>query len=94
MPPAVTMNVDLFICIDAGKDQSIAPITILNALVDAGEAAIAPNPLGKQTLGGLVSHCWIEGNIMKNPGDIDAGWPSHHPSQDSYDGVEGYPAPG
>jgi hypothetical protein len=26
---------------------------------------------GRQTLGGLVSHCWIDGKIMKDSGDID-----------------------
>jgi len=34
--------------IDAGKDQSIAPVK----------------------MGGLVSHCYIDGKIMKDPGDI------------------------
>ena len=70
--PIVEMHVDLFVYIDAGKDQSIAPITVLNPLVDAIDAALAPNPgTRKQTLGGLVSHVWIDGKIMKDPGDID-----------------------
>lgn len=25
----------------------------------------------KQTLGGLVPHCWIDGKVMKDPGDLD-----------------------
>jgi|ERR1039458_6156422 hypothetical protein len=71
LPPTVTMNVDLFIYIDAGKDQSIAPITVLNPLVDAVDTALKPGNNGRQTLGGLVSHCYIDGKIMKDPGDID-----------------------
>lgn len=71
-PPTVTMNVDLFIYIDAGKDQSIIPASILNPLIDAIDAALAPSPsTGRQTLGGLVSHCYIDGKILKDPGDLD-----------------------
>src|SRR5579862_8742709 len=72
VPPTVTMNVDLFIYIEAGKDQSVAPITVLNPLIDAVDAALAPSrTTGRQTLGGLVSHCYIDGKIMKDPGDLD-----------------------
>jgi hypothetical protein len=72
VPEAVTMDVDIYVYTDAGKDQSIVPASILNPLIDAVDAALAPNPLtGTQTLGGLVSHCWIEGKIMKDPGDLD-----------------------
>ena len=44
------------------------PATQLNNMVDAVEAALAPVGTdlamqGVQTLGGLVSHCWIEGSI-------------------------------
>jgi hypothetical protein len=37
------------------------------------DAALKPGPAagGRQTLGGLVSHCYIDGKIMKDPGDID-----------------------
>jgi hypothetical protein len=70
--PIVEMDVDLFIYIDAGRDRSIAPITALNPLIDAVDAGLRTGVInGKQTLGGLVSHCWIDGKIMKDPGDID-----------------------
>jgi hypothetical protein len=72
VPEAVTIDVDLYIYIDAGKDQSIVPSSILNPLIDAVDTALKPNILtGLQTLGGLVSHCWIEGKILKDPGDLD-----------------------
>ncbi len=72
VPESVTLNVDIYIYIDAGKDQSTVPATTLNTLIDAIDSALAPNFLtGLQTLGGLVSHCWIEGKVMKDAGDLD-----------------------
>ena len=55
---------------------SMTPTQFNNIIIDALEAAIAPQfgdpgyP-SRQTLGGLVSHCWIEGKILKIPGDLD-----------------------
>lgn len=75
--PAVrTINADVYIYTDAGKDQSITPITVLNNLIDAIDpnagGVLAPNPLtGTQTLGGLVWDCYIDGKIMKDAGDLD-----------------------
>ncbi len=40
----------------------------LNQLLDAIEAALEPPPGEKQTLGGLVEHCWIEGEADIDPG--------------------------
>lgn len=66
------LNVDLFIYIDAGKDQSSVPITVLNPLIDALASVLQPAaPFADQTLGGLVSRCYIDGQIMKEPGDLD-----------------------
>ena len=45
------------------------PSTILNGLVDAVAAALAPEPASnKQTLGGLVQHVWIDGAIVTDEG--------------------------
>jgi hypothetical protein len=72
VPEAVTMQLEIYIYTEAGKDQSIVPASVLNPLIDAIDTALAPNHLtGLQTLGGLVSHCWIEGKIMKDAGDLD-----------------------
>lgn len=72
VPEAVTIEADIFIYVDAGKDPGVIPASILNSLIDAVDTALAPNHLtGMQTLGGLVSHCWIEGKIMKDTGDLD-----------------------
>ena len=44
-------------------------VMVLNPLLDAVEAALAPDPVGHvQTLGGLVSHCWIAGRIQTDEG--------------------------
>lgn len=49
-------------------DQSSTPSQILNPLLDAVEATLQPDYTGKQTLGGLVQHCWIEGSIETDEG--------------------------
>ena len=52
--------------------HGVTPISMLDPLLDAVDAALAPNIVTRrQTLGGLVSHVWIDGKIMKDPGDID-----------------------
>lgn len=48
-----------------------------NLIIDALETALAPKPTDpgffeeRNTLSGLVVHCFIEGEIFKDPGDID-----------------------
>jgi hypothetical protein len=72
VPETVTIEADIYIYIDSGHDEDVVPASTLNALIDAVDAALAPNRLtGAQTLGGLVSHCWIEGKILKDAGDLD-----------------------
>ncbi len=72
VPESVTLDIDVYLYTDAGKDQCTIPASALNSLIDAVDTALLPNPLtGLQTLGGLVSHCWIEGKIMKDAGDLD-----------------------
>lgn len=50
-----------------------APSSVLNPIVDAVEQALQP-PYPDynrcQTLGGLVEHCWIEGNIDTDEGTL------------------------
>jgi hypothetical protein len=54
-----------------GTDDERAGVQSAGAL-DVIDAALAPNPVTrKQTLGGLVSHVWIDGKVMKGPGDLD-----------------------
>ena len=72
VPETVTLMIDLYIYTDAGQDQTHVPATTLNTLIDAVDTALLPDALtGKQTLGNMVSHCWIEGKVMKDAGDLD-----------------------
>ena len=71
LPPRWTLEVDLFVYAQA-PDELTAPATVLNPVLDAVEAALAPAgadlATGTQTLGGLVSHCWISGKIQTDEG--------------------------
>ena len=50
--------------------ESTAGDTILNPLIEAVETALAPSPMtALNTLGGQVAHCWIEGDLERDPGD-------------------------
>ena len=71
-PAKVTLEAEIIIYTNAGKDPNYVGATDLNNLVDAVDVALAGNPVtGNQTLGGLVNHCWIEGKIFIDPGDLD-----------------------
>lgn len=46
------------------SDQTVSPTTQLNALIDAATALLVPAPsTNRQTLGGLVEYCAIDGDI-------------------------------
>lgn len=67
------MKAEVWIYSKAGANPDIAPITALNNLLDAVQAAFAPDdPIQQRfTLGGLVHWCRLEGKIDKEPGDLD-----------------------
>jgi hypothetical protein len=59
---------------DIGQEQLLAETT-LNGMLKAIDAALTPDMVpslpggeGKFTLGGLVTHCWIEGDSDLDPG--------------------------
>jgi hypothetical protein len=71
-PGRAILNVDLFVYLAGGKDPGATPASDINIVLDALFSALAPEPTtGRQTLGGLVHHCRIEGRIVKDPGDLD-----------------------
>jgi hypothetical protein len=53
-------------------DHAAIPATTLNAWLDAVDLALAPDASGKQTLGGLVSHCWVNGITETDDGSLDS----------------------
>lgn len=75
VPTVRTLEVKLFIYLDS-KDQNAIPDQAVNAVIDAIDSVtggVLKPDTGKntQTLGGLVQHVWIEGDILKDPGDLD-----------------------
>ena len=69
------VRVYIYVCTMAAMDPSVVPAQLLNPLLDALEAAVAPDKFsqdsdGVDTLGGLVSHMAIEGQIDIFQGDL------------------------
>ena len=72
LPPKRMITAELWVYTDVGKDPNANPEQALNDIIDAIEIALAPNIIsGVQTLGGLVSHAWIEGAVEQFPGVLD-----------------------
>jgi hypothetical protein len=74
--PMLTLKYHVFVYTSAGFDQNGIPETAMNALLDAIDAAAAPSTpddraQGKQTLGGLVDHCYPLGSVFIDTGDVD-----------------------
>lgn len=70
-PARVTLTCKLFVYV-AGPDRNAVPGTALSNLLDAIDSVLAaPIPGMQQTLGGLVSHCWVEGEIERFEAGID-----------------------
>jgi hypothetical protein len=74
--PTLTINVHVFVYLTAGMDPQDVPDTAMNALLDAIDAAVAPSGAdalsgNRQTLGGLVSHCYPFGPVFIDTGDLD-----------------------
>lgn len=74
--PTLTINAHVFVYLSAGMDPQDTPDTAMNALLDAIDAAVAPTGGdvlngNKQTLGGLVAHCYPVGQVFIDTGDID-----------------------
>lgn len=64
IPPTWDLELELFVYDNCGGVSGAIPGQRLNYLLDAIDNALAaPYDGGYQTLGGLVSHCWISGTI-------------------------------
>jgi len=74
--PTLTINAHVFVYLSAGMDPEDTPDTAMNTLLDAIDAAVAPGGAdalngNKQTLGGLVAHCYPFGPVFVDTGDVD-----------------------
>lgn len=65
LPSAWMLSLDLFVYVNSGDNPEASPAVLLNPILDAIEALFPPSEEHGdiQTLGGLVSHCWISGQI-------------------------------
>lgn len=60
-----------------GDNPAFAPTITNNLILDAVERVLFPKPNDygfleeRNTLQGLVHHCYIDGSVFKDPGDID-----------------------
>jgi hypothetical protein len=74
--PTLTINAHVFVYLSAGMDPEDTPDTAMNTLLDAIDTVVAPSGAAalsgnKQTLGGLVAHCYPFGPVFVDTGDID-----------------------
>jgi hypothetical protein len=74
--PSITLNYHVFVYTSSGLDPEDTPDTDMNAMLDAIDAAVKPTGAdlvgpNKQTLGGLVSHCYPLGAVFVDTGDVD-----------------------
>lgn len=72
-PDKLTMGF-MAVIYDDVTDQFLVPSQRANALLDAIDDVLraAVDPLtDRVTLGGIVSHCWVEGTGKVSPGDLD-----------------------
>jgi len=71
MPSVRTLHVMALVYIDVGADETAIPDSVLNPIMDAMDAALAPDtPQGFCTLGGLVQSAKITGEVTEAPGDV------------------------
>lgn len=72
--PKRAIEVRLFIYLNA-KDPAVAGAALLNDVLDKLDGAFALSgadlATGRNTLGGAVHHCRIDGKALKDPGDLD-----------------------
>lgn len=69
--PYVKFDVKLFVYLNT-KDEGIVGDTDINVILDAIDDVLKPPARSsKFTLGGLVSHCRVDGETLRDPGDLD-----------------------
>lgn len=68
LPYKRTWRVKLWVYVKPDQATDAVPATELNAVLDAIEGALTVPPNERQTLGGLVYHCRIDGDIETDEG--------------------------
>jgi hypothetical protein len=74
LPAKWTFSIDLYLYVHTGAitDTNVVPSQLLNPLMDAVEAALTIDDKANDacTLGGLVSHCFIDGAVETFEGNL------------------------
>lgn len=76
VPPVRDLHFFAVIYTDVGNVQNAVPADVIDDLMDAVDAALAPTILdqmnnnGRQSLGGLVDDCRVDGKVEFAPGDV------------------------
>ncbi len=77
MPYKTVIQANWIIYQCVGKDKNALGAIENNLILNGVRRVLAPTPSdrgfpdNRNTLGGLVHHCFISGRIFKDPGDID-----------------------
>ena len=76
MPYKWVLAADWIIFQNVSRDPNAVGATENNLILNGVRAALAPTPQDpgypkRNTLNGLVHHCFIQGRIFKDPGDVD-----------------------
>lgn len=70
-PAKQTITVWLFIYTNPAPVDVLPSTTLNNAITAVMSLLVDPTfPLKEQTLNGLVSHCWVEGEVIYDSGDV------------------------
>jgi hypothetical protein len=69
LPPKRTLYVDAIFYNDVGAAPNAIPLTVVNAALDALDAALQPtSPTGFFTLGGFAYAVFVDGEVKKSTG--------------------------
>ncbi len=68
LPTKWVCSVEIYLYARTSDKDAQTPSQVLNPIIDAIEAAMKPAPGQEQTLGGLVSHCRIQGKVETDEG--------------------------
>jgi hypothetical protein len=64
IPAIRTLKVDWYVYLNDNGDRNTPPsVALNNILTEIDLALVADATTGVNTLGGIVSHCWIEGEV-------------------------------
>lgn len=70
LPPRWHLGATVVVCVQTDESGAEAPDQQMNPLLDAVGAAVTPPTGDPQTLGGLASYCYVDGNLERFPGSL------------------------